>query len=173
MLNEYEPEEISNTKYNIVLCELYNTFIHGQTINSVKLHYLVICRFKTFDIDYINDAVEDYAERYIEMSEENHIAIRKHNIYKNYRNIISNENYIKPEIAQCIYLPTNECISIIKTVWIKIIQRKWKNVLAERKEIIKKRCNPFSIKYREMYGKWPKECFYYPKLKGMLSNITR
>lgn len=174
MLNEYEPEETSSTKYNIILCELYNKFIHGPTTNEgVKYHRLVICRFKLFDIDYINDAVFDYSERYEEMVEENHIAIRKHHIYKNYRQIVSNENYIQPEIAQCIYLPTNECISILKTFWIKIIQRKWKKVLEERKEIIKKRRNPFYIKYREIYGKWPKECFWYPTIIGMLSDMAK
>jgi len=170
MSNEYYPEEISNTKYNIVLCELYNSFIHGFTNNIVKYHYLVVCRFKLFDTDFINDFSYYYFVRYAEMLENNHIAIRKHNIYKNYRNIISNENYIKPEIALCIYLPTQECVCILKTVWIKIIQRKWKNIFAERKEINKKRCNPFNIKYKELYGRWSKECCY-PTIKGMLSNL--
>jgi len=170
MLNEYEPEEISITKYNIVLCELYNTYIHGMTSNTiVKYHYLIICRFKLFDINDINDIADVYSERYIEFVEDNHVSIRKHSIYKNYKNIVSNENYIKPEIAECIYLPTNECICIIKTFWIKIIQRKWKSILLERKEIIKKRCNPFSIKHKELYGKWPNECLHYPTIKGMLT----
>lgn len=39
---------------------------------------------------------------------------------------------LKLNIGKCIYLPTGECIAIIKTIWIKLIQRTWKNVLKKR-----------------------------------------
>ena len=38
--------------------------------------------------------------------------------------------------------------------------------------IIKKRSYLNSLKYREIYGKWPDDCNEYPLLKGMLSFLT-
>lgn len=51
---EYEPEEISLTKYNIVLCEIYNTTIYGES-NEAKCHYLTHTRLKNLDLNFIDD----------------------------------------------------------------------------------------------------------------------
>ena len=168
----YESDEPTFTKYTIILCELYNHFIHGITENvSVNSHYLVSWRFKQLNMCYIDDIASDENQRYAEFYETNHPCIRKHLIYKNYKNIIVRENYIKPEIALCIYLPTNECIAILKTFWLKIIQRKWKNIIKQRNYIIQKRCNLNELKHRELLGRWRRDCYYYPTLKGMLSDL--
>jgi hypothetical protein len=137
----YEPEEPSLTKYNIVICERYNPQYHGITESEVNCHYLTHFRFKKYD--------------YHEIS----MMIR----------VISGRSTI--EIAECFYLPSEECISILKTFWLQIIQRKWKNIIKERKNILKKRCHPNSIMYREIHGKWPNYCSYFPVLRGMLSNL--
>jgi hypothetical protein len=137
----YDPEELSLTKYNIVLCELYNNQIHGvsNANDEINYHYLTHLRLKKVDS----------------------------NILTNF----SSES--KLEIAECIYLPSYHCISILKTIWIKLIQRVWKKIYKERKLVISMRRNPNSLKHREIYGKWPNNCIKYPILKGMLSNLTR
>ena len=61
--------------------------------------------------------------------------------------------------------------SILKTFWIRLIQRKLKNILLERSKILEKRCNVIAIVYREIYGTWPDGCLHYPRLTGMLSNL--
>jgi len=165
--NLYEPEEQSLTQYNIILCELYNTKIHGPLENASKeenIGYLVCSRFKNLDIELIEDIGSELVGAY-------HLSIRngKHNIYRNYRNIIAREDYIKPEIAQCVYLESQHCVAILKTFWIKLIQRKWKMIFAERKRVLGERCRVKSINYREIHGKWPSTCNHYPSLKGMLS----
>jgi hypothetical protein len=48
------------------------------------------------------------------------------NTIRNFAKIICNKNYIKPEIAECIILPTGETIAILKTFWIRIIQKVYK-----------------------------------------------
>lgn len=135
----YDPEELSLTKYNIVICELYNNQIHGVSSDEINYHYLTRLRLKWLDTDFLTNF----------------------------------PGQPKLEIAECIYLPSYHCISILKTIWIKLIQRAWKKIYKERKLIISLRRKPNSIKYREIYGKWPNSCFYYPGLKGMLSNLTR
>lgn len=94
--------------------------------------------------------------------------IVKHPTIRNYRNIVLNSNYIKPEIAEYIILPTQETIAILKTFWIRIIQRTWKKIYFLRKNIIKKRCCPGAISIFELTGKWPKHCEFLPGLTSML-----
>jgi len=165
--NLYQPEEESLTKYNIILCELYNTKIHGFLDNNTKeenIGYLVCCRFKNLHIEFVEDISSELVGAY-------HPSIRngKHAIYRNYRNIISEPDYIKPEIAQCVYLESKHCVAILKTFWIKWIQRTWKNICTERKRILNERCNVKSIRHRELTGKWPSICNHWPRLQGMLN----
>ena len=136
----FEPEEISLTKYNIILCEKYNILTHGLA-NEIKYHYLTHIRLRKLDLNYINDITLIYPR-------------------------------LRLEIGECLYLPSHHCISILKTFWLKIIQRTWKNIYKDRKQVILRRLNPNALKYREINGRWPDNCINYPNLRGMLSNLS-
>lgn len=56
---------------------------------------------------------------------------------------------------------------IIKTYWIKIIQRNWKRIFKERKQIIKKRMNLDSLHYRQINGRWPIGLNYLPSISDI------
>jgi len=99
------------------------------------------------------------------------INLIPHKTIRNYDNIIRRPDYIRPEIGECFELPTFEHIVIIKTIWIRIIQRKWKAVFANRQKIIQLRCCPSSISTRQLTGKWPGHCLVLPGIRGMLSNL--
>jgi hypothetical protein len=62
---EYDSEEISLTRFNIALCELYNTNIHGPETSEVLTHYLVISRYKEFNIEYISNIAEYINNKYV------------------------------------------------------------------------------------------------------------
>jgi hypothetical protein len=90
---------------------------------------------------------------------------------------VSRENYIQPHIAEIVHLNNNNddlyySVAIIKTIWLRIVQKKWKRIFKERQNIIILRSNIKSQRYREIYGKWPENCNNYPLLKGMLNNLT-
>ena len=185
----------SNTntgRFNLVLCEILNKHLHGNDAN-IDGHYLIINKFDAStgsaiysdsdleDDDYESDdeSIEsddsstslelftgDYNDYYHQVP-----SNVKHNIIRNYQNIIARPDYIRPEIAECIVLPSQHTVAIIKTMWIKIIQRKWKTVYAERKRIINTRMLYSSLKTREITGKWPSSCNYLPTLYRMLSNL--
>jgi hypothetical protein len=138
----YEPEAPSLTKYNIVLCELYNKQYHGYIDGEINNHYLSLMRFKNYDDNYINN-------------------IRS-----------QNPRPFRLEIAECLYLPSYHCVAILKTYWLKLIQRAWKKIYRSRKHILLIRSHPNSLKYREINGRWPDNCSIYPTLKGMLKNLT-
>jgi hypothetical protein len=168
----YEPGEVSKTKYNLVLCVLYNGHLHGNTDLIVNTHYLTLDRFKPdFWWDVIRNLYKSYNARYIRLLSE---PASTHLVIRNYKNIISCKNYIKPEIAECLYLNgEEELVSIIKTIWIRLIQRNWKKIYKIRKEVISKRSEVKSLLYREIHGNWPTSCNYLPTLSGMLSSLSK
>lgn len=94
-----------------------------------------------------------------------------HPTIRNYHNIISRSDYFKPEIGEYIILPTHEAIAILKTFWLRIIQKKWKKIFKERKNIIKQRCYLPNLSIREIQGKWPDSCVNLPGIRGMLSGL--
>ena len=162
----YDSEEKSNTKYNIVLCEIYNDKIHGQN-NVNDVHYIVISRFKQLNLTKISEISDLYHLQYTALN----INRLCHNKIRNYDNIVKKTNYIKPEIAECIYLNGSECVCIIKTIWIRLIQRTWKKIFKNKQDIVKKRCHMNSLLYRQIHGKWPSSCFNVPSISGMLSYL--
>jgi hypothetical protein len=161
----YEYDDNSATKYNIVLCELYNSKLHGKTNNNdVNNNYLLINRIKKLDMIFINSLAKALNKDYIERQQQ----ILPHKFIKNYENIITRPNYIKPEIGEIIHLPYGHTVCIIKTLWIKLIQRAWRKVYNIRTQMFKMRCQVQSLKYREVTGRWPENCRYFPTLQGLL-----
>ena len=61
-----------------------------------------------------------------------------HSVIRNYHNIIKSFYYIQPHIVECVYLlnPGGECVAILKTFWLKIVQRTWKRVYKERMRLL-------------------------------------
>jgi len=162
--NVYDTYEVGPTKYNIVLCEIYHN-MHGNNEN-LFYNYLTISRFKTFDIDEINEIAEFYNSHYGDIENKSELSP-----IRNFQNIISRENYIKPEIAKHIVLASGHSICILKTFWLKIVQRCWKNIFNKRKDILQTRCQPSSLRFREINGRWPDSCANLPTLRGMLSSL--
>lgn len=88
-----------------------------------------------------------------------------HPLIRNYRNIIAQPNYIKPEIGEYIILPSLEAIAILKTVWLRIIQRKWKKIVKLRREMVYQMGKDIlqrQVKYKS---------YNIPGLRGMLYDL--
>jgi hypothetical protein len=154
----YEPEEPNINRFCIALCDLYNVNIHGP---GPLGHYLVNCRYKMLHMDWISETA-DFIHTEYQVLHSYH-----HDLYPNYRNIVLQENYIKPEIIECIDIE-GCCIAIIKTIWIKIIQRAWRRVLKKREESLKCRHTLSAILYKEINGKWPSYCYAEGGIQGLL-----
>jgi hypothetical protein len=167
----YDPEEKSNTKYNLINYEIYNPFIHGKANRLLYTQLLVCDRYKYCDTSSIENIINEgvtinniVTESILSMPKCEHPFIR------NFINIVFKTSG-NLEIAECIYLEGDVMCAILKTFWLKIIQRKWKNILKERNRINRLRMRIASIIYREINGSWPPECKYMPSLRGMLSNL--
>ena len=161
-----DPDQPKRSRFNIVLCELYNKS-HGNNKN-LYYYYLNIYSFKSLNMYLINKISKIHNTHYNSIINFNSLSV-----IKNYEYIVKNENYIKPQIAENIVLESGHCVCIIKTIWIKLIQRTWRKIYALRKDVISKRCKIESLIFRETTGKWPNTCIYFPGLKGMLSSLQK
>jgi hypothetical protein len=56
---------------------------------------------------------------------------------------------------------------VIKTFWLRIVQRTWKRIYKERTQIIKKRMHPNNLHHRNIHGKWPSGLNHIPSLRDM------
>ena len=86
---------------------------------------------------------------------------------RNYNNIIKSPKYLQPEIFEKVYID-DSCCAVIKTFWIKIVQRSWKRVFKERVRIMTLRKSIRSLMYWQMSGRWPENCAYMPGLHSMI-----
>jgi hypothetical protein len=127
-----------------------------ETVVNKYEDYIISLKFS---IDLLN---LNYTEHFMKLfSKTNGITLfSKATIIKNHYHIINDLNCFKPEIAECILLPTGEVVAILKTFWIRIIQKRWKNVLTStfKKSGAKTSCSTSSTSL---------------KLKGMLYNLNK
>jgi len=91
-----------------------------------------------------------------------------HNLLRNYSNIIESPKYLNLEIGKLYYLKGNECVCVLKTFWLRLVQRAWKKIYKMRQIILQYRRRPDSLFYKQFSGKWPENCSYIPSIKGML-----
>ena len=118
------------------------------------------------DEEYVSDltfTLEQNIEFYQTVNPAANKKYVPHKTIRNYFNIISRPDYIKPEIGLQIKLDTGETVAIIKTFWLKIVQRRWRNVLKKRMQMIY--C---ALKNRE-YGIRAD----LPKLRGCLADLRK
>jgi len=158
--DKYDP--ISGVSYSMLdVYDEYDTDYEYDTDSDMDNERLV----------RISDEINFLKEYYSNPAHTNPRYFGIHPTIRNYQNIVSNPNYIKPEIGEYIILPTQEAVAILKTFWLRIIQKKWKKVFKERKNIIRKRCYLSNLSIREIKGRWPSSCYNLPGLKGMLSDL--
>jgi hypothetical protein len=173
LLNRFH---VSN-KNVLLIPELYNKYIHGKTNDSdpkIDSHFIVLESFQLKSNN--NNNIINLFKHINEMCNFYKVYYKRnfynlsfgHKLIRNYNNIIKKSSYLNVEIGQIYYLKGDECVCIIKTFWIKIIQRAWKKIYANRKRLYQLRNRPDSLFYRQVTGKWPDYCNFIPSVKGML-----
>ena len=143
------------TQYKIGLVEFYNPLIHGS--NNPKLCSQFLYSLNISVDEFINDHPNGWVD---DMINRNHNVFNwrninvSHPIIENYNNIIHKKGsvtleIIKPYIVMDQGQETYLCI--IKTFWLKLFQRKWKQFYKDK---ILSRKNPKVLLNRQIYGKW-------------------
>jgi len=191
--NHSIPKTIDSTTIstmNIVLCELFNPLVHGMTEESstpeIHTHYLVTEKLTPSEVMMMMDKTESAAATtdispfsYAASRRKNYIRVlrhmkeaRHHEYIRNYAKIATHTSTYLPQLAVCLRLPGDECVAILKTHWLRLIQRSWKKVFRSRLNVTKRRCRSQNSRHREIHGTWPDDCTM-PTLKGMMSGLSR
>lgn len=159
---------VYNTNYKLALIEFYNKDIHGHNVNlfnQLVVEYIfdeyynqyIDEQLEASDMNTINDESEMMELYYnIRIIRQNYI---QHEYISNYNQIIRRHSYFYPKIVCIINLPTNECIAIDKTCFLRIFQRKCRNFIERKKKIIIMMKSPKNIRFRKKYGKFPPGCY--------------
>ena len=79
----------------------------------------------------------------------------------------------KIEIFCLSILPDESYSVIIKTHWIRIIQRNWKRIFKERNEILLKRRSVPALYNLQISGRYPAGLNSMPSIHGMLWNLNK
>jgi hypothetical protein len=168
----YDVNMSTNTtnKYVLLIPELYNKYIHGKTSDSdpnINGQFMVLQKIRYNEtrqmFRYTDRVTRFYKQYYLK-----NFGDSEHDIIRNYKNIITNPNYLNLEIGHVYYLKGDECVCVIKTFWLRLVQRAWKKIYKRRMLIKQKRSRPTSLFYRQFSAKWPEDCNYMPSIRGML-----
>lgn len=73
------------------------------------------------------------------------------------------------ELMKLYTIPNGECLVVVKTYWIRIIQRVWKKIYKENVRKNKVRRTTESLRYFEIHGRYVNSAKHVCGLSGMLS----
>lgn len=159
---------MSKNRFELANLELYSPMRHGFEPNDDKSIYSKYLVLYNFDINEFYSNIEEIYEL-IKITNDRY-PLFTHPIIENYSNIIINPKHLELKIIEPIKIYFGKehddyfNTGIDKTIWIKLIQRRWRNYLKDKRRNLMKIKN---IKYRELNGKWPPECMRRFKL-GLL-----
>ena len=131
----------------LAVCEIIHPCLHGNH-HYYSGHYLVswLISHNEFISNQYQNTLDSMKKFYWERSDSpSHPTIRA------FWNIISTEKYYQLHIVQGYELDSGEQTAILKTFWLRIFQRKWRNICRDRREALKR------IRYlyhREITGTW-------------------
>ena len=72
-----------------------------------------------------------------------------------------------------LYIRKEVYYVVVKTYWLRIIQRTWKKKYQDYRERQQQKMLPQNIRYREINGKYPKNLEYLPTIRGMLAQYKQ
>jgi hypothetical protein len=76
------------------------------------------------------------------------------------------------EIMKLYILNDGTYSVVLKTHWLRLIQRHWRKALQMRKQIMKKQMHVSSLYHREIYGRFPNGINKLPLLTGLMNRYT-
>jgi len=151
-----------HSKFKLAIVNLFNTKIHGiitdENINEEQLSRYFINEESIDIIEFYNtQTYEDIIEYITELNDIISEKIENGEFGEYYTSIFKNlikNKIISLQVIQQIQIGDYH-MAILKTHWIKLIQRKWREIRNSR---LKAKMNIFNLKYREIHGKYPNSC---------------
>lgn len=173
-------------EYCLVLIELFHPLIHGmdeQSDPSIVSHFLVhscyhagyLCEDQSIVFPFIplKEMIPCYKktiQRHQQQIQLNSIH-SQHPIIRNYINMIQLNQWNGPHIAKCIVLQGGEKVAILKTYWIRLIQRTWKRIYHNSLTTTSSSSSSSSCSLSQNKNKKKNNILPQKRLQGMLSPL--
>tara|TARA_B100000519_G_C14117588_1_gene378847 strand:- start:388 stop:858 length:471 start_codon:yes stop_codon:yes gene_type:complete len=154
------------SKYSLCIIEPYFSVFHGpwerRNLPS-KYNGTFICQhiIELFDFYHEQEDLQEliyHMENWIRFAQQNYSI--NHPIIENFWKLHNKKYFCQLNIAKTYETETGELMCILKTFWIRIFQRKFRNYIAKKKKIILMRKNPTQLFFRKINGRWKKNIRY-------------
>jgi hypothetical protein len=125
------------------VCEFYNPALHGPCESPVSDYFHYTCQVDLSD--FYDSSVFAYLSEYPG-------TYKYTGVVRAYWNIVRSNTKMYPmlEIVQPIEMePGGECVAVIKTFWLRLFQRRWKRIFAERRRRLAQLLKPYGLLKRE------------------------
>jgi hypothetical protein len=126
------------------VCEFYNPTLHGECDDArMSDYFFYTCQVEPSE--FYDGSIFEYLSEYPG-------TLKYTGVVRAYWSIVSRPNaYPMLEIVQPVTLePGGECVAVIKTFWLRIIQRRWKRIFAERRRRLAQLLAPYGLMQREI-----------------------
>ena len=152
-----------NSKFKLAIVNLWNGKIHGIVPDNEIPNEEQLSKYLINDSSINRDEFFDkqnyrYIGRYIKMMNDEISYKININEFGNYYSYIFNnlieKKIIGLQIIEPITIGLYE-LAMIKTHWIRLIQRRWREIMKKR---LQSKKNIFNLRHREIYGKYPESC---------------
>ena len=124
---------------NLAICEIFNPEIHGLSeLSSKNITTQFLVHTKILPKEFYNNTYNDT----IKIVKKGYYYYRwaegpMHPIIRNYEHLLKQTRFPNLEIVIIKELEGMEQIAILKTFWLRIFQRKWKNILKSRRQTLR------------------------------------
>lgn len=156
-LFNYPAHDVADTLYNEdinhIECDKYNDSYYLGLFKYVEqsgnLLFMMSASSKLF-LKYPHEKIVEYLKEYSLI-----------------QNISDNVDIMK------MYIKNDTYYVVLKTHWIRLIQRKWKSLFNDFKKRQEQKLKSNNLKYREQNGNFPNKLNYRPKIYGMMRKLNQ
>jgi hypothetical protein len=132
--------------YDLAICEIIHPAIHGGDLHG---HYMLswFISYDEFMSSHYKTMLESMKKFYHSREDS-----PPHPFLRRFWSILASNDYYRLHIVEGKQMVNGEHTAILKTFWLRIFQRKWRNICKDRQIAQKKMKHLY---YRNIYGKWP------------------
>jgi hypothetical protein len=154
----------SLNKYELAICDFHIDYLYGKDETSSKnieqFHRVIytIDKNEFYNNNYVNQ-IYLLNNIYCHLLENGRIIPQNNNsTIRNISKILSQPNRIKVDIIEYHELEELESVAVLKTFWLRILQRKWKKYYKTLQSKINMAKKFHNIQYRTIHGRFPAIC---------------
>jgi hypothetical protein len=143
------------SRYQLSVVNKFNENLYGELPHNMKIINNHFINETSVTLNEFINEIKDI--RKYENNIKNGIIEKYYtneDILNSLLNVLNSRYLFGLQIIQHIEI-NNYYLAVIKTHWIRLVQRRWKNVFKQRKNAKK---NLFNLRHREIYGKFPDSC---------------